>query len=169
MWTGIPLLASARSPTNRKRRQPQPTPATPAAQAAGVQPSLPQAERRSRSPRLAQRVPQMPTEGLTRLPIGGCREPWFPPGVRGSPPVSKNVGGWAGGTTAQAKPNPPLKDDAGRNKHIRPGSANPPIAKYERLCYNRPRKWAASPLRFLEACRRQEHWGTHSEPLRQRR
>ena len=41
------------------------------------------------------------------------------------------------------------------------------LAISERLCYSAPRKWAASPLRFLEACRIREHWGTHGGPLRQ--
>ena len=42
----------------------------------------------------------------------------------------------------------------------------PPLAEYEQVCYSTPRKWAASPLRFLEACRIREHWGTHGGPLR---
>ena len=47
------------------------------------------------------------------VPKAGCRGRSPRRGYRGSPPVSKNVGGWAGGTTAQAKPDPPLKEGAG--------------------------------------------------------
>ena len=39
-----------------------------------------------------------------------------PTGGTACPPVSKNVGGWAGGTTAPAKPDPPLKEGASHNK-----------------------------------------------------
>ena len=43
-----------------------------------------------------------------------------PAGGTASPPVSKNVGGWAGGTTAHAKPDPSLMEGAGQDKTIRP-------------------------------------------------
>ncbi len=42
-----------------------------------------------------------------------------PPGVTACPPVLENVGGWAGGTTAQAKPIPPLKEGARHSKTLR--------------------------------------------------
>ena len=57
-------------------------------------------------------------------------------GYRGSPPVLENVGGWAGGTTAQAKLDPPLKEGVRQDKTIRPhrradagvwGSCHPPL------------------------------------------
>ena len=64
---------------------------------------------------------------------------------RGRPPVSKSVGGWAGGTTAQAKPNPPLKEGARHSKTIRPGRV-------------------PGPLLFLGACRiHLALWASHKE------
>ena len=91
-----------------------------------------------------------------------------PPGVQGgAPPVLRNVGGRSGGIAAQAKPNPLLKKGAGHNKTT--PCCHRLLAKSEQIYYDAPRKWAASPLRFLEACRIREHWGVHSEPLRQRR
>ncbi len=77
-------------------------------------------------------------------------------------PVPINVGGWAGGTTAQAKPDPPLKEGARQDKSIRPrrragpgvrGLRHTPLAKYEQVCYSIPMKSATGPLLFLGACR----------------
>ncbi len=39
-----------------------------------------------------------------------------PPGVQGVSPCTPNVGGWAGGTTASAKPDPPLIEGARQDK-----------------------------------------------------
>ena len=109
-----------------------------------------------RVPRNAERKPHLSLKG-------GCREPLVPAGGnRGCPPVLENVGGWAGGTTAQAKLIPPLKEGAGQDKTIHPhrraaagvrGPCHTPLVKYERLCYGSPMKWAAGPLLFLGACR----------------
>ena len=55
-------------------------------------------------------------------PQAGCRGRSPRRGYRGSPPVSKNVGGWAGGTTAHAKPDPPLIEGAGHNETSVPPS-----------------------------------------------
>ena len=87
-----------------------------------------------RVPRNAERRPHLSLEG-------GCREPNAPPGGAGGVPLyPKRLEGGAGGTTAQAKPDPPLKEGAGQNKTIRPhqradagvrGSCHIPIAKYE--------------------------------------
>ncbi len=119
-----------------------------------------------RVPRNAERKPHLSLKG-------GCREPLVPAGGnRGCPPVSKNIGGWAGGTTAHAKPDPPPKEGAGQNKTIRPhqradagvrGPCHIPIAKYEQLCYSGPMKRAAIPLLFLGACRIHEHCANHGE------
>ncbi len=106
-------------------------------------------------------------------PPAGCRGRSPRRGYRGSPPVSKNVGGWSGRDSGAGHANPPLKKGASQDKTIRPhwradagvrGLRQPPIAKSERVCYNAPRKWAASPLRFLEACRRREHWESTVNP-----
>ena len=87
----------------------------------------------------------MLSESLTCLSKEGAGSSMLRREVQASPPVPKNIGGWAGGTTAQAKPDPPLKEGAGQNKTIRPhqradagvrGPCHIPLAKYERLCYN---------------------------------
>ena len=71
-----------------------------------------------------------PQSDAPLVPQAGCRGRSPRRGYRGSPPVSKNVGGWAGGTTAHAKPTPPLKEGASQNKTTRPPSrvqgAQPP-------------------------------------------
>ena len=101
-------------------------------------------------------------ENAAALPQAGCRGRSPRRGNRGSPPVSKNVGGWAGGTTAHAKPTPPLKEGARQDKTIRPhrrppsevrGPCHTPLVKYELLCYDSPMRWAAGPLLLLGACR----------------
>ena len=59
-----------------------------------------------------------------------------PAGGTACPPVSKNVGGWAGGTTAHAKPDPALMEGARQDKTPVPvggrtpesgASATPPL------------------------------------------
>ncbi len=51
-----------------------------------------------------------------------------PAGGTGSVPLFlKTLEGGPGGTTAQAKPIPPLKEGASHNKTIRPGYAPPPL------------------------------------------
>ena len=106
------------------------------------------------------------------VPQAGCRGRSPRRGYRGCPPVPKNVGGWAGGTTAHAKPDPPLKEGARQAKTIRPhrradagvrGPCHPPIVKYEQVCYSTPMKSAAGPLLFLGVCRIHEHWGLATE------
>ena len=48
-----------------------------------------------------------------------------PPGVQRVPLFPKTSEGGAGGIAAQATPDPPLKDNAGRNKAIRLGRTPP--------------------------------------------
>ena len=73
-----------------------------------------------------------------------------PAGGTGGVPLSwKTSEGGAGGIAAHAKPDPPLMEGARQDKTIRPrrradagvrGSRQPPIAKYEQLCYSIPMK-----------------------------
>ena len=100
-----------------------------------------------------------PSPLATSLPQAGCRGRSPRRGYRGSPPVPENVGGWAGETTAQAKPDPPPKEGAGHNKTLPSHPRQHPLAKYELLCYDAPMKWAAGPLLLLGACRIHEHCG----------
>ncbi len=119
-------------------------------------------------------LPNAPGEQTTPPPSpqAGCRGRSPRRGYRGSPPVPKNVGGWAGGTTAQAKPVPSLIEGARQDKTIRPhrradagvrGPCHTPLAIYERVCYSTPMKSATGPLLFLGACRIHEHWGLTTE------
>ena len=78
-----------------------------------------------------------------------------PAGGTASPPVPKNVGGRCGRDSGAGHHKPPL---------LPLSPCQVLLAKYERLCYSVPMKWAASPLRFLEACRIQEHWGPTVDP-----
>ncbi len=73
----------------------------------------PQANPYPRTQGQASKRPDAPTQARDH-PQAGCR------GYRGSPPVPKNVGGWAGGTTAHAKPDPPLIEGARQDKTIVP-------------------------------------------------
>ena len=95
-------------------------------------------------------------------------------GTGGVPLYPKTSGGWAGGTTAHAKPDHPLIEGARQDKPIVPIAAPPtpprepplppPIAKYERVCYSTPMKSAAGPLLFLGACRIQlALWANHRD------
>ena len=74
-----------------------------------------------------------------------------PAGGTACPPVPKNVGGWSGRDSGAGQARPSAEGGSGHNKTIRPGYA-PPLAKYERLCYSAPMKWAAGPLLSLGAC-----------------
>ena len=86
-----------------------------------------------------------------------------PPGVQGESPCSGKrwrVGRWDNGA---GQANPPA--DRGRRPQQGPPSrlCPTPIAKYERVCYGTPMKWAAGPLLLLGACRIHEHWGLTTE------
>ena len=72
------------------------------------------------------------------FPQAGCRGRSPRRGNRGSPPVSTNVGGWAGGTTAHAKPAPPLMEGASHNKTTRPTGASCPSPRTQRQVRKRP-------------------------------
>ena len=97
--------------------------------------------------------PAIPGGGFTRLPKDGAGNPWFPPGVRGCPPVLENVGGRSGRDSGadQARPSA----EGGRTPQQDPPSrlCRHPLAKYERLCYSILMKWAGGPLLLLGACR----------------
>ncbi len=87
-----------------------------------------------------------------------------PAGGTASPPVPKNVGGRCGRDSGAGQAGPSAEGQR-RPQQAHPSrKRQPPIVKYELLCYDAPRKWAASPLRFFEACRRQEHWGPTVNP-----
>ena len=92
---------------------------------------------------------------IPRPPKRGCRGRSPRRGYRGTPPVPQNVGGWARWDNGVRRHKPPL---------LPLSPCQLLLAKSERLCYSIPRKWAASPLRFLEACRIQEHWGPPVNP-----
>ena len=112
-------------------------------------------------PRL--RAPRQVPAGRPFRSSSGVQGAQPPPGGTGGVPLfSKTSEGGPGGTTAQAKPDPPLKEGAGQTKTIRPqrradagvwGSCHTPLAKYEQLCYSTPMKSATGPLLFLGACR----------------
>ena len=72
------------------------------------------------SPRPVQHIPRNSGRRPYPSPKGGCREPWFPPGVRGCPPVSKNVGGRSGWDNGAGQTRPSAE---GRR---RPQQAHPP-------------------------------------------
>ncbi len=72
-----------------------------------------------------------------------------PAGGTACPPVPKNVGGWAGGTTAHAKTKPSVPIGGRTPESEAP--ATPPIVKYEQVCYSTPMKSATGPLLFLGA------------------
>ena len=82
------------------------------------------------------------------VPQAGCRGA-APAGGTACPPVPKNIGGWAGGTTAHAKPIPPLKDGASHNKTIRPAGASCPSPRTRRMA--RKRRLPRSPSRVQGA------------------
>ncbi len=64
--------------------------------------------------------------GVTTLPSKQGAGGAAPAGGTGGVPLFwKTSEGGAGGTTAQAKPDPSLKDSAGHNKTIRPGRTPP--------------------------------------------
>ena len=93
---------------------------------------------------------QTPTAPFPKQGAGGAAPAG---GTGGVPLFPKTLEGGPGGTTAHAKPIPPLKEGASRNKTIRSRGSPTPIAKYERLCYSTPMKSATGPLLFLGACR----------------
>ena len=81
----------------------------------------------------------------------------------GVPLFLKTLEGGAGGIAAQAKPDPSLKDGAGRNKPPRLGYATPLLQNANGCAIVPPMKWATSPLLFLGACRIHEHCAHHGE------
>ena len=90
-----------------------------------------------RVPRNAERRPHLPHRGclsLTPRRVGaGNPHVRSRREVQGVSPclflgASKNIGGWAGGTTAQAKTIPPLKEGASHNKNPRAyNQRKPPV------------------------------------------
>ena len=88
-------------------------------------------------------------------------------GTGGVPLFLKTLEGGPGGTTAQAKPIPPLKDGAGQTKNPPAGHAdscpNTPLQNTNEVCYSAPMKWATGPLLFLGACRIRMYWGLTTE------
>ncbi len=62
---------------------------------------------------------------------------------------------------AQAKPRPSVPIGGRTPESEAP--CQPPIAKYEQLCYSTPMKWVLSPLLFLGACRIHEYCANHRE------
>ncbi len=135
--------------------------------------ALDRASQRSHPLPLARKHPNAPS-GKTPTPpfpkqgAGGAASA----GGTASPPVSKNVGGRCGRDSGAGQARPSA--EGGR----RPQQAHPspipatrrggslcptPLAKYERVCYSAPMKWATGPLLFLGACRIHEHWGLTTE------
>ena len=89
-------------------------------------------------------------------------------GTGGAPLFPKTSEGGAGGIAAQAKPDHPLKESAGRNKISLPsrplkGYATTPLQNQNDCAIVSPMKWAAGPLLFLGACRIHMYWGLTME------
>ena len=84
-------------------------------------------------------------------------------GTGGVPLFWKTSEGGAGGMAAQAKPDPPLNQGAGRNKTPRPGYATAPLQNTNGCAIVPSMKWATSPLLFLGACRIHEYCAHHGE------
>ncbi len=104
-------------------------------------------------------------QGQHALPLrspSGVQGAQPPPGVQRVPLFWKTSEGGPGGTTAQAKPDPPPKEGTGHNKTIRPGYA-PPYCKIRTIVLWYPMKSANGLLLFLGACRIHEHWGLTTE------
>ena len=109
------------------------------------------------SSRRALSLPSHPAEGEKTLPPSlpqaGCRGRSPRRGYRGTPPVPKNVGGCGWDNRAgQARPSA----DGGRRpkqNHPSPSAGGlrsprplpPPIAKYERVCYDTPNEVGPRP------------------------
>ncbi len=93
----------------------------------------------------------MLSEGLACLPKEGAGNPVLRREVQGGVPLFlKTSEGGAGGIAASATIS--LLLPLGTRGQVRK-PRQPPIAKYELLCYGTPMKWAAGPLLLLGACR----------------
>ena len=112
----------------------------------------------------------MPTESLACLPKEGAGNPWFPPGVWGSPPQHKRrrVGG---GIAAHAKASPPLMEGAGHNKTTRPGYASATAHLQNPNDCARVSPGSGQPVHSASSkpCRIREHWGPTVDPCGGRR